>query len=368
MIERLTVHHFRNLARIDDLSFGRLNLLYGSNGSGKTSLLEALYYLIMGRSFRAHQLNKIINHQEAGFRIAGLLHRGDRYWRIGVERGFERAAVSRIDGENVASQAAIAALQPVQLLNYDSNRLLVDAGVYRRRFVDWGLFHERADFIEVWRNFERALRQRNLLLRGQSSFQGTTSILHSWNSELSRYGEELNQCRERYLADFEVIYREFIDPLFPGVLFKLRYDRGWPAQMELIEALERKQAQDVNIGYTTVGPQRADWWLELPDGRNVRDVFSRGQQKLLAFSLQLAQGLMLYKSSQSSCLYLIDDLLAELDQKSFALFLRQLTKLPVRYSQFFITGLAPVVLPEELAAQYPDWQQKLVSGGEINSY
>ncbi len=362
MIERLTVHYFRNLVKADDLIFRRLNLLYGSNGSGKTSLLEALYYLIMGRSFRAHQLQKIINYQQSGFRVAGLLHKGDRYWRIGIERGFDHAAVSRIDGENVSSQAAITALQPVQLLNYDSNRLLSDAGVYRRQFADWGLFHQQEDFMVIWRSFERAVKQRNFALRAQT----TPNYLRGWNNELVHYGVRLSECRRGYLLSFNQLYQQFAQALFPDEPLMLRYYQGWPDTMDLAEALEREQARDFKMGYTTIGPQRADWWFELSDGRNVRDVYSRGQQKLLVFSLQLAQGMMLYKTTQRSCLYLIDDLLAELDQNSYQRLLKQLTSLPSTHSQFFITGLLPSTLPEELVQLYPDWQQRQVQCGVIS--
>lgn len=363
MIKSFTAEHFRNLSLSKKLTFSDFNLIFGDNGSGKTSLLEAIYFLIMGRSFRATKLDRIITHQARSFRLTGVLA-GSPDKRIGLERSLDTPSINRLDGKNVAAQAQITILQPVQLLNYDSYRLLVDAASYRRKFLDWGLFHERADFIDLWRRFERVLRQRNIGLKERKL---SREAFKPFNYELAKLGSEISTLRREYLKKLEQILNEVFQQQLPDQ-FNMVYHPGWPENEDLLEVIEREFVKDQQVGYTNSGPQRADWWIEFKDQRKVRDVYSRGQQKLLAFTLQLAQGLLLYRTSQRSCVYLIDDPLAELDDKSYRALECQLAKLPQDACQFFITSLKLKRPKSELVKLYPKWQALNIEHGQLTQF
>ena len=337
----LDITDFRNLrqARLE-LNDG-LNLIAGPNASGKTSILEALYYLGRTRSFRSRQLKPLIHHQATAFRLLAWVHSGGRRIPIGIQRSAQAVTI-RVDGQPARSLAELAAHLPVLLLNPDSHRLLDDGPQLRRRFLDWGLFHNEATFWPLWQRFNVALRQRNSALRHSAlGRRGDERGVSAWDIELANAGEQLNSLRQTFCTELLTELQPLAQSILGMGKLSLEYRRGWTQDLTLLDVLRRDFVLDRQQGHTRHGPQRADFMLRV-DGRAVSESVSRGQQKLLVSALVLAQARLFHQRQGRRCTLLIDDLPAELDSQSRLRIMQSLAEQPV---QLLITAIEPDILP-----------------------
>ncbi|MDI5919331.1 DNA replication/repair protein RecF [Halomonas sp. LR5S13] len=336
-LERLAFHGLRNLQAVDLSPGPRINLFTGANGSGKTSLLEGIHVLGMGRSFRARQLRHAIAHDADAVTLHGRLS-GDPAMTIGIRRLREGGELEmRLAGERLERVSRLVETLPLQLINPDAFRLLEGPPVGRREFLDWGVFHVKHGFLDVWRRFRRALKHRNALLRHGRM---TDASLDAWEQELVHWGDRLDNMRrewvERFLPVFEDTLAELIT--LPGLT--LRYARGWDRKRELADILRHARDTDRQMGFTQQGPQRAELGIRLGK-RPAVEVLSRGQQKLVVSALKLAQGRLLEQATGRTCIYLIDDLPAELDSEHRRVFCGWLERMRC---QVFITSVDPDAL------------------------
>jgi DNA replication and repair protein RecF len=326
------VNNFRSFTQIELDFSDQCNLFYGKNGSGKTSLLEAIYYLILGRSFRSHLLRRIIRYGSDGFSLFGKIQQENNEIAVGITKSIDAGKQVKIAGKNVSSNVEITRLQPLQLLTHNSYFLLSEGPKVRRQFIDWGLFHVKQSFLELWRKVERILEQRNIAIRTKSS----ADHIKVWDKELSLYGLELHNYRKQYVENLLPVVQEVLQQLSCNFSVDISYSAGWNTGVDLLSALTNNLKNDLHLGYTAIGPHRAD--LQIFIGKvPAKDALSRGQQKLLLYGLQIAQGILLNKLANKKCIYLVDDLLAELDNhkcKLLANVLLGLTK-----TQIFVTGL-----------------------------
>lgn len=331
-LDRLNFQGLRNLDTLDIRPSAQINLVFGDNGSGKTSLLEGLHILGLARSFRTRHLKNAIGHDAPALTLFGRLA-GEPPVPIGIERRRDSDALSmRMGGERVERIAQLAEALPLQLINPDAFRLIEGAPAARREFLDWGVFHVKHDFFEVWQRARRALKHRNALLRHDRI---DPSMLRTWNAELARWADRLDAMRSDYMTLFVPIFETTLAQLLKVPDLSLRYYRGWDRARELGDILAASVATDRQMGFTQQGPQRAD--LRLRVGKHPAvEVLSRGQQKLVVSALKLAQGLLLEQTAQRTCLYLIDDLAAELDEQHRQGFCRLLEQLNC---QTFLTGI-----------------------------
>ena len=322
-VAALRLLNLRCLASVELGLHPRINLITGDNGAGKTSLLEAIYLLGRGRSFRTRHTEQLIRYGEERMGVAGTLHRPassapdrasavalegelaiDRDRRLSVQCDRTSGVEAGIDGQGVESLAELAALFPVQVIDPGIHRLIEEGPATRRRWLDWAMFHVEPQFLSQWRNYRRALRQRNAALR-----VGGDSTL--WDVELQRYGEPLTAARERLVEALQPFWTQTLSAL-GAVPASLRFYRGWSEGSTLGESLERHRERDREYRSTLLGPHRFDVALRV-EGRAARDTVSRGQQKLLGAAMALSMARLLLDHLQESPTLLLDDPAAELD-------------------------------------------------------
>lgn len=333
-INRLAITHFRNIQQADIVFSPQLNLIYGANGSGKTSLLEAIHYLSTARSFRTHNARGLIQHRSSSLVLFGEVSLGpDHHLPIGIQRSGSRTTV-RISGTDASSLTELLGLLPLQFLGPETLRVLESGPSYRRRILDWGVFHVEHSFFRTWYRYERIVQQRNALLRRKQP----NNELASWDLELVRLGELLTSQRAKYLEVFLPQLQHCLDNLLPSLSEGVNayFDPGWSDKFSLHDALINAREADIRHGHTSVGPHRAD--LQFTIGKHqAKDVLSRGQQKMLVAAFRLAQAS--YHNSLNPdrpCLVMYDDLLSELDSNNAA---RLLSYTLQSGCQLFITTL-----------------------------
>lgn len=315
----------------------QVNLISGVNGSGKTSILEAIHLLSLGRSFRSHKHKTYIQYEHPECVIyAQLRARENTQISLGFRRQRDGSLEARIQGKSVQSAVEMAECLPVQLINPDAFRLLEGAPKIRRQFVDWGTFHSDAGFIHAWKGWQKALKQRNSLLRrGKIS----ATVLAAFDQELIRLGSQVNDFRRQYVHRLTPVFQSVLSELSDLVQVDLAFQQGWDAHKTLEEAMTLGRPRDIEAGYSHIGPQRADLRVKTASG-DALDTLSRGQQKLVVSALKIAQGKLLVEKGRP-LIYLIDDLPAELDADHRLRLCRLLEQLD---SQIFITCVEPDVM------------------------
>ncbi len=355
MISSLIVRHFRNIKAADIDTTSRVNIFYGQNGAGKTSLLEAIHYLGLGRSFRTNHSAHIINNDTDSFSVFAHLDKNNQKIPMGLERLRTGDRTIKINGECVTTISDLAKHLPLQLLSTISYRFFFNGPKIRRQFLDWMLFHVEQSFFSRWQLFQRILKQRNAGIKARLPLEQI--IL--WDNEFITTANEIDRLRQDILARFEPIFLNLLQQLLPNYNIRLSYHRGWKQEKSLEAVLQQGLQRDLQIGFTQSGPQRADLRL-LINGTPAQDVLSQGQQKLTLYAFHLAQGLLLKEKTQNGPIFLIDDITSELDHEKRDCIAQLLQEID---SQIFIT----VVHRDDLGqiAQLKEAKMFHVEHGEI---
>lgn len=345
-LEKLRIRGLRCLGDAELTLKPGINVLVGANGAGKTTVLEAVFLLSHGRSFRSGAKEALVQRGATGFSVfAELRHADQRTRRLGLGREGSRWE-AKVDGASatlgeLVQECAVVCFEP------GSHALIAGAAEERRRYLDWGVFHVEHDFLSSWRRYQRALKQRNSLLRS-SGAPLDDSLFAPWEFELAQSAQLLHQQREAYLAQLRPMLVASASALLPELgPLALHYRRGWSAEQDLAEQLRVQRGRDLARGHTTLGAHRADWSIGFEQAP-LREHLSRGQEKLTALACVLAQAQL-----HATCLgewpvVCLDDLASELDQVHQAAVVAQLHGAG---AQILLTGTELPHALQSLAAQ-----------------
>jgi DNA replication and repair protein RecF len=324
---------FRCLADVElELDAGA-NLFIGPNASGKTSLLEAAFFLSRGRSFRSRRRDALIAHGEESFLLTGKAMGPVGPVALGV-RGSRKGTEWHVGGAPAAGIADLAEQFPAQIIDPEVHKLLEEGPGRRRRYLDWGVFHVEHAFLPNWRRYHQALRQRNAALKQEAS----DDELAGWDQELASSGEMLAKQRETYLARLVGPLASIGTALLDAPI-SLQHQRGWDPEQSLLLALGNDRRRDRRYKATQLGPHRGDVVVEAA-GRAAKDHVSRGQQKLVAAGLMLAQLQIQEQEKPGRSALLLDDPAAELDGENLARLMALVRGVP---AQLWVTSLKPEI-------------------------
>ncbi len=326
----LKVNNVRNLKKVEINPAPHINLIYGPNASGKTSLLESIYVLSRGKSFRTHHLAHVINRESNMFTITSCVatHEGHRT-RLGIEHTEGRSRM-KAEGAPLKRASELAGYLPVIIINQEYSQFFNLGPKSRRRFLDWGVFHVEPSFLTLWRRYNRALRQRNVLLQDSRRAASTGS----WDDELDYAAERLDTLRSNYVQRLTDLCQAYFSRLFNDeTVFSIHYRRGWQDGARLSTILKQSFARDRALGYTHSGPHRADLRIMLR-ARPAQELVSRGQLKLLVYTLYLAQASLFQEITGRPCIILADDIGAELDATRMSSLMNLIQEMGV---QVFVT-------------------------------
>jgi DNA replication and repair protein RecF len=330
-IQEFSAQGFRCLAHVELEADPGFNLICGPNASGKTSILEAIAYLGRGKSFRGAPVSSLIRHGEKQFVLFAKVEDGGRAAKVGVRNSAEGLEV-RIDGRSGGGAADLAAALPLQIIDPDIHDLVAGAPDQRRRYLDWIAFHVEHGYLDAWRRFRRALKQRNAALRSGRA----AATIRGWNAEFVELAGRIDAGRrlalEVAIEELEETGKEML-----GSEIRFEYRPGWKEGVDLLDALESGLERDIQQGSTQSGPHRADLRL-IYDERQARKLVSRGQQKLLACAMIIAAAQTAQTALERPLLMLLDDPAAELDDDSLARLMARVRNLGC---QVIATSLQP---------------------------
>ena len=343
---KLQTEHFRNLADTAVTFSPTINLLYGENGSGKSSVLEAIGYLGLGRSFRISRHQAVCRHGQERFTVFGGLDAANVLrdaamtaadglaHRVGFARDLGvKETQLRLDGQGVKSLSSLARLLPVSVIDPGVFDIVAGGPGKRRQFLDWSVFHVEPSFASVWQQCQRVTSQRNQTLRNGRLDE---HLLRVWDQQYTALADQVTEARQAAMTVFQQAFQSLLEevdtPWVDGL--KLDFYPGWDVKQPLMEVLASHREQELRMGHTLYGPNRADLKLRF-QGRPVAETFSRGQQKTLVILMKIAQGMVL-SGLGKQVTFLLDDINAELDEDHRAMLA---TKLYQLRCQVFMTSI-----------------------------
>jgi DNA replication and repair protein RecF len=329
-LKRLQITDFRNLKNAELTPATGVNLITGKNASGKTSLLEAIYYLSHARSFRSQQVADLINRDADYLQLVANIKQSNIDMQVGMRRSKTRMQI-RCNQQPVRRVADLAASFPVLAIHPDSYRLITGSPAERRQYLDWGVFHVEQGFFDAWQRYRKALSQRNAALRQKQA----EKFCILWDREISASANHIDTLRQAYFDKLQPYFDQLVERFFANEDVAIEYRRGWGRDKSLIELLAIDLEKDRRQGFTYYGPHRAEIAIKV-QGQSAQTGISRGQQKLLVALLRLAQAQQFTAMRQQSCVLLYDDLAAELDENNRGLILAVLANMRV---QLFVTAI-----------------------------
>ena len=213
-----------------------VNLITGANGAGKTSLLEALYLLGRGRSFRTRHTERLVAHDARGLTVFGRTDEPN-FPTVGLGYDRQTGLKARVGGRDARSLAELSEAFPVQIVDPGIHRLVEEGPAYRRRWLDWGVFHVEPGFVHAWTEHARTLKQRNAALKRRADPS-------PWEPDLVRHGTLLSMARARTMDLLEPYWRQTLTALL-GEPVSLSYYRGWSQEKTLAQTLAAQRARDL---------------------------------------------------------------------------------------------------------------------------
>ncbi|MDR3387797.1 MAG: DNA replication/repair protein RecF [Rudaea sp.] len=304
----LRLENLRNISSLELQLDPRINLFIGSNGAGKTSILEGAYLLSHAQSFRSGQINALIGRGAEHFSVFARVERHAGPVQIGLTRAAGSWS-AKVNNDDASSLGRMLREYAQVCFEPGTHALISGGSEERRRFLDWGAFHVEPEFMARVRAFRRALLQRNTLLK-----QGCRDLeLDWWDKEVARAGESLSTSRSDYFHRYSPALIEAMACYLPELgEASTRYSQGWPEDMSLEQALKETRGSDQARGFTSRGPHRTDWGIQFALAPQ-REHLSRGQEKLCALACVLAQARCFADSRGEWPVIALDDLSSELD-------------------------------------------------------
>ena len=402
-IKRLLINDFRNLQYLDLNPSAGFNFICGPNGSGKTSIIEAIHYLALARSFRTNSYQYLIRQNQSRFNLYAVVQEDDQVLptSIGLMRERGQDAVIKLNADQITRMLELIDHICVQLIHPQGVELITKEAEGRRGFIDWGVYYSDPEFKELWWQYRKILKQRNALLRQEAqrgrkrarnaqsfsawqqqpefssydmsydrSYESKDNAMWQsidqmaiWDDALVSLSLQITEKRLNYLQQLQEILQDILQEFLPHFKLKFELNFGWEKGQDLRALLAQNLEKDRVLGYTLYGCHRAD--LKIKNNNiSAGATLSRGQLKMLVYAMRLAQGMLLKQQTGRACIYLIDDLNSELDDHSQRVLLN--TLLACKHQVFIsnINALQPDFFPPDDRSDYQVFQ---LQDGQISA-
>lgn len=305
-ITNIKIQNLRLIKNIELDPYSGINLIIGNNGAGKTTILEALYLLARNRSFKSSSIKNIIRQEQNDLTIKASINHSNGYTQHLALQKTKNQTRFTINGQPQKKLTTIAKSLPIGIITPNIHRIFEEGPIHRRRLIDWGVFHVEHNYQSLVKDYRKVLLQRNAAL------QKDILLVKIWDEQFLKISEEITLKRMDYLKQMSFYVNKYLNsfPIFENVDFDLY--TGWNTKYSLTDCLYNSLVNDSKRGFTSVGPHRADVVIKIKS-KYAKEVLSRGQQKILATLLVLANLSCLKQKTNESGILLYDDINSELD-------------------------------------------------------
>jgi DNA replication and repair protein RecF len=361
-ISKLDIQHCRVISQITLELSQHTNIIYGDNASGKSSILEALTILSRGRSFRTPRILEVIQRSCNELIVGARIEQGitGLTYPIGISKSQTNSRI-RINHADVLLQSELSTHIPLTLIHPNSIELLTGSPQERRAFLDWIAFYRFPEFNNLWKTYQQVIKQRNACLR----YIKQRYALSYWTQQLVGLQADLYKYRQKAL---ELLNKSLIS--VDNLLINLGkpdflLTTGFPQGVDIFKVdavynfFQDKKESEIKQGFTLYGAHKADFHVLL-ENLPVSRVASRGQLKLLAMVLLLAQSHAISDETAKRGIIAVDDLASELDATNQELLYAALSQ---TQQQLLITGtrLEPLAQSMEDACLFHVKQGQLLA-------
>ena len=315
-IKHLQLNNFRNYRTLNIQFNQGINLLIGSNGQGKTNILEAINYLLTGKSYRIKQENELIHWEEKNFYLQAIFNIQDR--DINLESYYEpRKKVMKINGLSCQKLSDYVGTVNAVFFSPDDLNIIKEGPQQRRRFLDHLITQVKPSHISLMNSYLRIIRQKTILLKTEKNYNLLKAQLQVWNEQLVDVGGKIIKNR----WDLRNELSDHCNPIFNQIFaqelnMNLTYVSIGKTLEECLhmfpEVLSKKMSQEIERKAALIGPHRDDLQIDLND-RSAKLFASQGQQRALVLCLKLAEMEIILNEKGEYPILLLDDVLSELD-------------------------------------------------------
>ncbi len=339
-LERLSLSHYRNYTSLALTCDLQTNVFIGTNGQGKTNLLEAVYYLCVARSCREAQDRELVRIGSDHFLIQGQGRSAEgRAVEIQIRYGRQSGKKVLVNESPQRNLSDLYGIMAAVVISPDDRRLVQGSPSSRRRFLDIAISQSNAAYLATLQDYRRVVRQRNEALRAHQESPGRAPDLEVWNAPLVALGSRIMRKRAEVVSALKEEARR-VHATISGddEALELEYAPSFEcedpgdAEGSFQEALDRNEQRERARGMTEVGPHRDDLSISM-NGVSLQAYGSQGQHKTAATALKLAEARFLWHQLQAPPLLLLDDIFAEIDAARTA----RLMEMVPAYGQTFIT-------------------------------
>ena len=315
-LEKLILANFRNIQSASFYPGEELTVITGANGQGKTNLLEAVWLLTGGKSFRGAKDIQLIRQGEqfAILEGAAAFEGGEDHIRVvvGTPDSQRPGRTAKLNGADVGRASALAGRFGAVVFEPGHLSLVKGAPEGRRRFLDAALCQLYPGYLNTLRRYARLIAQKNSLLKYWERTPGAAGMCDAFDADLAAQGEEIRRRRTRWLEKMAPLACANYNEISRGSeTLALAYQSEWSGG-QLAAALAESRLADRRAGFCTVGPHRDDLEIYL-SGRPARAFASQGQQRSVVLSVKLAEAALAAEVTGEHPVMLLDDVLSELD-------------------------------------------------------
>ncbi len=317
-LHELTLRNFRTFKELRlEPDVDAVTVFLSPNGTGKTSVLEAVYALATAQSFRTSSAHDMIRTNETQSEVHGVLFQNDRRVQVDltISKGLKNTTKKMlINGNKPKSRIELADVLPITIFTPEGVGIVRESPENRRTFLTGVIEDKEPKTAVLMERFNKILKQRNALLYafdGQTPTTSQKNELDAWSSDFIDVSNEVLEVREKTIALLLPLVQHFYEELSESSTpIGVSYERSWLG--DLSTALTRSLNDDLYRRHTTVGPHRDDIMLSI-NTRDARRQASQGEQRSIALALRLAGHNLVKQERGIEPLLLLDDVFSELD-------------------------------------------------------
>lgn len=328
----LNCNNFRNIEKGEIYPCEEMNVICGENAQGKTNFLEAIWLFTGAKSFRGSKDNELIKFgQEKAQLDMNFISKQiemDALIEIKEKRNFY------LNSKKVKSSAEFAGNFNAIIFSPTDLKLVSEGPVFRRKFLDTAIGQSKPVYIEILKNYMRAVTQRNKIIKDFKYDKTLSIMLDIFEAEIAENGQKIIDLRKKYIEKLNPFLKEIYLGISAGKE-ELDIEYISNSNNDLLEKLKISRNEDMYNGVTSIGPHRDDLDFKI-NGISARNYASQGQKRSVALSLKLAEAKALEKDVGECPLFLLDDVMSELDPERQNFILNH-----IRGMQAFITCCDP---------------------------
>ncbi len=360
ILERLSILNYKNLEQADLMLSPKINCFLGSNGMGKTNLLDAIYYLSFCKSHNNAIDTQNIRHDADFAVIQGWYLLDDKQeeffcsLRRKQKKQFKR---NKKEYERLADH--IGSL-PLVMVSPSDTELITGGSDERRKFVDMVLSQFDKEYLHSLIRYNKALQHRNALLKTDGPIDDT--LLDLWDEQLDAEGRVIYAKRNDFIDKFIPTFQKYYDYICSSnEKVELKYESHFE-NPDFLQSLRQKRERDKILGYTSNGIHKDELDMQM-DGYSIKRVGSQGQNKTYVVALKLAQFDFLRKATDTTPILLLDDIFDKLDSSRVEQIITLV--LDKEFGQIFITDTNREHLDDILSRTNSNYHLYEVVKGEV---